>query len=145
MNTLVEDLKKHRLKVTPQRLAIYEMLSNTRQHPSAESIYRALCETHPSMSLATVYKTLDTLKNTGLIQEINVGEDSFRYDANRRPHPHIICVSCHSVHDLPMFDALERLREEARAVTDFEELTEQLYFYGICPMCQNMAEFRASV
>lgn len=65
MEHLAAMLKSKQLKVTPpQRLAIFNILYNTVEHPSAETLYKALQPTHPTMSLATVYKTLDTLKKS---------------------------------------------------------------------------------
>lgn len=135
MEHLTSLLKSKQLKVTPQRLAIFNVLYNTVEHPSAETIYKALHETHPTMSLATVYKTLDTLKRSGLIQELNVGEDSFRYDANAASHPHMICTACHRVFDLHT-DVLDDIKETAQAVTDFEIETEKIFFYGKCGDCK---------
>lgn len=130
-----ELLKSKGLKVTPQRLAIFNILSNTTCHPSAETIYKALQETHPTMSLATVYKTLDSFKKNGLVQELNVGEDSFRYDCTISSHPHIICVECRSVSDMES-QTLQNIREKVSEETKFQLLSEQLYFYGVCPDCQ---------
>lgn len=128
-------LKSKGLKVTPQRLAIFNVLYNTNSHPSAETIYKSLQETHPTMSLATVYKTLDCFKKKDLVQELNVGEDSYRYDAYISSHPHLICVECHDVVDMES-KILQNIREEVSAETQFRLLSEQLYFYGICPKCQ---------
>lgn len=135
MEQLAALLKSKQLKVTPQRLAIFGVLYNTVEHPSAETIYRALQATHPTMSLATVYKTLDTLKKADLIQELNVGEDSFRYDANIDSHPHMICTQCHQVSDLHT-DVLNDIMTRAQAVTDFEIETEKIFFYGKCSSCK---------
>lgn len=128
-------LKENNLKATPQRLAIFHMLYNTKSHPSAEMIYTSLHDTHPTMSLATVYKTLDAFSKNGLIQQLNVGEDSFRYDANACAHPHIICTECHQVFDMEL-DGVEELRERVKETTSFKLSHEQLYFYGVCPKCQ---------
>lgn len=128
-------LKSKGLKVTPQRLAIFNVLTNTTCHPSAETIYNALQETNPTMSLATVYKTLDSFKKNGLVQELNVGEDSFRYDACIHSHPHLICVECREVSDMES-QVLQNIRNEVSKETEFKLLSEQLYFYGICPSCQ---------
>jgi Fur family peroxide stress response transcriptional regulator len=136
MQQLADKLKSKQLKVTPQRLAIFKTLYHTVEHPSAETIYQTLQPTHPTMSLATVYKTLDTLKKSGLIQELNVGEDSFRYDARPNSHPHIICVSCNCVLDLDT-DVLNDTMEKVQANTDFELISQQMFFYGHCPKCQN--------
>lgn len=135
METLTSILKSKKLTVTPQRLAIFSILYNTKSHPSAEDIYKSLQETNPTMSLATVYKTLDCFKKNNLVQEFNVGEDSFRYDVNVDSHPHLICTECHKVSDMDS-KILENIREEVSKETDFKLINEQLYFYGICPNCQ---------
>lgn len=137
ITSIAEVLKEKNLKVTPQRLAIYSMLKNTTKHPSVETIYKQLEKDHPAMSLATVYKTLDTFKKSGLVQELNVGEDSFRYDAHCECHPHFICEKCMEVFDLPVIDSMPVVIEELSQKTGFEIKKEQAYFYGICNHCRN--------
>ncbi len=137
MLELTNILKDHNLKVTPQRLSIFKMLKNTTAHPSAETIYTSIHEEYPTMSLATVYKTLDALVKHGLVQQLNVGEDSYRYDADTLPHPHIKCTSCHKVVDMYRVKSVELLRKEVAEMTQFKLSHEQLYFYGTCPECQN--------
>lgn len=137
MITLTEKLKANNLKVTPQRLAIYSLLSKTDKHPSAETIYNELKETYPTMSLATVYKTLSSLKLANLIQELNVGEDSFRYDANTEFHTHIICTKCNRVFDFHSPHLLENIKKDIESKTDFNILHEQVYFFGTCKDCKN--------
>lgn len=129
-------LKEKGLKVTPQRLAIVNLLKNTKEHPSAETIYKKLSSDFPTMSLATVYKTLEMLKNIGLVQELNVGEGSFRYDANIESHPHVVCLSCNRVDDLDE-SVLKDVMDEVKKHTDYLLTEQKLYFYGYCPECQN--------
>lgn len=136
MLELTAILKNHGLKVTPQRLSIFKMLRNTQAHPSAETIYKSLQEEYPTMSLATVYKTLDTFVQQGLVQQLNVGEDSYRYDADTSEHSHIQCTKCKCVKDLPPLTHLSELRAEVQKATGFSLSHEQLYFYGLCTDCQ---------
>ena len=135
MTNSTDILKSKGLKVTPQRLAIFNVLYNTTSHPSAETIYNSLQETYPTMSLATVYKTLDCFKKNNLVRELNVGEDSYRYDVVVDSHPHLICVECHKVSDMES-EVLQNIREKVSSETKFQLITEQLYFYGVCPECQ---------
>lgn len=139
MERLAEILKTKKLKVTPQRLAIYKVLYETTAHPTAETIYNALQETHPTMSLATVYKTLDALKKANLVMELNVGDDSSRYDANISSHPHMVCYECNRVMDLHS-DKLEKMRDLVQDDTDFEIYSEKVYFYGVCKDCKDAKE-----
>ena len=134
MDTIAPIFKEKKLKLTPQRLAVYNYLLNTTSHPSADIIYTDIHIQYPTMSLATVYKALKTLVDVGLIQEINVGEGNFRYDANTAPHPHIQCIGCGKVEDLDGF-SLEKLNTEATNYTTFDVLYNKVYFYGTCKDC----------
>ena len=132
---ITELLREKGFKVTPQRLAVYEVLSRTKAHPNAETIYNKLQPNYPTMSLATVYKTLDILSEIGLVQVLNVGEDSFRYVAETMSHPHIRCVSCNRVDDV--FDVQdEALIKSVTEKSGYHLTGRQLYFFGRCPECQ---------
>ena len=139
MKEIAAIFKAKKLKLTPQRLAVYRYLMGTKKHPSAETIYKALQEDYPTMSLATVYKAINTLVDVGLIQEINVGEGNFRYDFNAEPHPHIQCIKCGRVDDLENLD-YTHLNEEAQKHSNYRILSNKMYFYGICEECQNKHE-----
>lgn len=141
MKETAQVLREKGLKVTPQRIAVYNMLLHTQSHPNAETIYRTLEVTNPTMSLATVYKTLDYFKQLGLVQELNVGEGSARYDAVVRCHPHTVCTCCGSVSDLEN-DELTNLHLKLSTPLDFQVECEQLILYGKCAKCQ-MAEQEA--
>jgi len=136
MNNLTEVFKDKKLKLTPQRIAVYKYLKTTKEHPSAEVIYKALQPEYSTMSLATVYKALKTLVEVGLIQELNVGEGNFRYDGNMCEHSHIQCLGCGKVDDIEGF-CLSDLNQTIKDHTDYEVLTNQVYFYGLCNECKN--------
>ncbi len=134
-NDITVLLRSRGFKVTPQRLAIYEVLYNSKEHPSAEMIFSRLQSVYPTMSLATVYKTIEILREIGLVQILNAGEDSFRYDANTDNHPHIRCLICGRVDDLEGVDSHHFINMIAKQ-TDYKITGQQFYFYGICPECQ---------
>ncbi len=127
--------KEKKLKLTPQRIAVYNYLKSTKEHPSAETIHKALKENYPTMSLATVYKTLKVLVEVNLIQEINVGEGNFRYDGTTMAHPHIHCINCCKVDDLEGV-SFDDLNSKVKNNTDYEILSNKVYFYGLCPECK---------
>ena len=127
--------KEKKLKLTPQRLAVYQYLKSTNEHPSAEIIYNALQATYPTMSLATVYKSLKTLVEVNLVQELNVGEGNFRYDANCFEHCHIQCVKCCKVEDL-MNLPLPNLNSIVEENSDYKVNWNKVFFYGLCKECQ---------
>lgn len=135
MDDIILTFKEKKLKLTPQRLAIYQYLKSTDEHPSAETIYKSLQPNYPTMSLATVYKTLKTLVEIGLVQEINIGEGNFRYDGNCSEHGHIQCIKCGKIDDLcdVDFSPLNKMVEEN---TQYKVKWNKLFFYGLCKDCQ---------
>lgn len=135
MENLALLFREKNLKLTPQRYAIYKYLLSTKSHPSAEMIYEKIIADYPTMSLATVYKTVKTLSEIGLVQELNVEEDNFRFDANVAMHPHIVCLSCGRVDDLENVD-FSFLNREAENHTDYKIQNHKLYFYGYCSKCK---------
>lgn len=134
MDTIASIFKDKKLKLTPQRLAVYKYLRSTKEHPSAETIYKTLQPEYPTMSLATVYKSLKTLVDVNLIQELNVGEGNFRYDANPNEHCHLQCINCSKVDDLDgiSFNDLNKIAEKN---SNYKILTNKIFFYGICNKC----------
>ena len=132
--SITELLRENGFKVTPQRLAVYEVLANTKEHPSAEMIFNKLQTNYPTMSLATVYKTIDILKEVGLVQILNAGEDSFRYDADISDHAHIRCLECDRVDDIFDVDSTSFIKK-VESDTSYKLSGHQFYFYGTCPAC----------
>lgn len=129
-------LREKGFKVTPQRLAIYSALSGTKEHPSAEMLFNQLQPHYPTMSLATVYKTIEILRELELVQVLNTGEDSFRYDADTSNHPHIRCLSCQRVDDVDPLE-WESFYKTVTDSTGYELSGHQFYFYGLCPACRD--------
>lgn len=135
MDNLTTVFREKKLKLTPQRIAVYKYLQSTKEHPSAEVIFNALQPLYPTMSLATVYKALKTLVEVNLVQEINLGEGNSRYDGNTCPHSHLQCVHCGKVEDVDGV-CFNDLNDEVREHTDYDILYNQIYFYGVCPDCK---------
>lgn len=133
---LSRKLKEAGLRVTPQRLAIYDALVTSDAHPTAQLLYEHLQPELPSLSQATVYNTLQVLATRGLIQEVgDVGDGAVRYDGNPAPHVNLVCTNCHCVKDV--FDiAFDRITEHVSARSGFEPQGVRITFYGLCPQCQ---------
>ncbi|MDA8432612.1 MAG: transcriptional repressor [Nitrospiraceae bacterium] len=123
-------------KLTPQRLAILGFLEGNTSHPSAEEIDSALSEKFPTMSLATVYNTLETLRQRGLVRELSIDPDKKRFDPNVSPHNHLICMECRRVVDVQEnFPLSLGLQDKA----GFDIIGHHVEFYGICPECRRAA------
>ncbi len=115
--------------------AVYAALAATKRHPSAETLYRTLREIYPTISLTTVYANLAKLREEGSVICVGVVEGKERFDANVRPHPHLICEGCGSVTDidgLPELGYLDRAAEERCCGW---VRTHEITFRGLCQRC----------
>ncbi len=93
-------LKDKNLKATPQRIAVLKSL-NKHTHPNIDELYEDIKKEHPSVSLATIYKNVNALKEANLVAEVNVPNGKMKYDIFVEPHIHVICDKCLSVLDIP--------------------------------------------
>jgi Fur family peroxide stress response transcriptional regulator len=122
------------LKLTPQRLAILEYLDGNKEHPSAEDVYKAVSKKFPTMSLATVYNTLMTLKQRGLIKELTMDPLKMRFDPQPTPHHHLICMDCRKIVDIHSRFKIPLPEGESE---EFEIVGHHIEFYGRCSKCKN--------
>jgi len=83
---IAQILRSQGFKVTPQRIAIYDALRGHHDHPTAEMLYHTLRPEHPSMSLATVYKTMEIFEKIGLVKILEVGDERAHYDWDTEAH-----------------------------------------------------------
>lgn len=120
------------LKLTPQRIAILDYLEGNLSHPSAEDVYRAVQRKFPTMSFATVYNTLETLKGRGRVVELTGDPGKKRFDPNPRPHHHLICTRCRRIEDLHVEF---RLNVPVRDLAGYAVTGNHIEFYGTCPAC----------
>jgi Fe2+ or Zn2+ uptake regulation protein len=88
-------------RFTEQRAAVYRYLLGTEAHPTADDVFTSVRHQIPDISLATVYKSLETLVGCGLAVKLTYGDGSARYDARTDPHPHARCLDCGAVLDVP--------------------------------------------
>ncbi len=92
-------LKDRGLKATPQRIAVLEELSR-KKHPTIDELYSNIRKKNPTISLATVYKNVNLLKDNGIVIDINTVNGKMRYDCFTNPHIHVVCKTCGSIEDL---------------------------------------------
>jgi Fur family peroxide stress response transcriptional regulator len=132
---LIAALKEHDFRLTPQRVELVRLIAVSEGHPSAAQLYEQIKRKFPTMSPATVYKTLALLKELGQVMEIDLRDDS-HYDGNRpQPHAHIICMKCNKIVDGEMLLAPEVVTQMEN-LSGYSILRPQLSFYGLCPDCQ---------
>jgi Fur family transcriptional regulator, peroxide stress response regulator len=99
-DSFVERCRERGIRVTPQRLAVYRVLATDTSHPTAESVHDRLRGEMSSLSLATVYRILDTLEHEGLVRRVSTTDSAGRFDAKLTPHQHAVCRVCGAMADL---------------------------------------------
>lgn len=120
------------LRCTPQRMAVLDYLVRHPDHATAEELWPALNKRQAQASRATVYNTLHTLVEAGLVREFKLDGNAARYDACLHPHHHFVCDRCGGVEDLEWFEvpALERKRAGVRSIRSYEIVVR-----GVCSKC----------
>jgi Fe2+ or Zn2+ uptake regulation protein len=117
-------------KVTPQRLMIYEALEADTSHPSAEAVFERIRQKMPTVSLTTVYKTLNELVAIGELRRFDVNGVS-HFDPRTDAHAEAVCLRCNAIQDVEFRGA-----PTAPAVQGFEIVGQTQTFYGYCESCR---------
>jgi len=133
---LKEKYKNLGLKLTPQRIAIFEFLEGNTSHPSAEEIFQHVSEKYPTMSFSTVYNTLEALRKNNQVMELTIDQSRKRYDPNTEHHHHLICTKCKKIRDIHKVFPLNLSAEERG---DFIVTGNHVEFYGLCGECKEEA------
>lgn len=121
------------MRITPQRLEVLKMISASTAHPDADVVYENVKKTMPKISLDTVYRTLSSLEELGLIFRVDNELVKTRYDANFAPHAHFLCVKCGEVYDIFTKEEIKPPKESF----DFGEVLQtNLQIKGICNKCK---------
>lgn len=135
MEKLISKYKSTGFKLTPQRLAILKILEGNTNHPTADDIFRQLKETYPTVSFATVYNTIQALRDRGDLLEITIDPQRKHFDPNPEPHHHIMCTVCRKIDDIFVdYSAALKLPEEIK--NGYRLLGNHVDFYGVCEDCR---------
>lgn len=133
---IAELFRSRGLKVTPQRECILEVLSaDGGRHPTADAVYAEARRRMPTMSLRTVYQTLNDLAAMGELQQLDLGTGSTRFDPNTDVHHHLVCVRCGKVRDL--YADYSHLEIPSGAGEGFSVGDAEVVFRGLCDTCQD--------
>lgn len=135
----IEVMKNKGFKVTHQRLVVLDYLQHSKKHPSAEMIYNDLKEKYPTMSLATIYNTLEMLMKINLVVDIGAPEERRRFDGILVEHSHFFCTKCGKIEDLTV-PGIEQLFEKAKASHPGTINHCRLDFFGFCEECRAQEE-----
>lgn len=122
-------------RFTEQRAAVYRCLSATTSHPNADEVFQNVRSEVPGISLATVYKSLETLVSCGLATKLSYSDGSARFDGRTDPHHHARCVFCGRVMDVPGEFTRDEMEELAEGLPGFSISGYRLELTGRCKDC----------
>ena len=133
---LISILRKNGFKVTPQRLEICKELLSRDDHPTAEQVFDKVSKQHPTISMTTIYHTLDMLKKLNIISELGFSNQSTRYDPNTSVHVNVICQKCGKIWD---YESASISRQWTSIVSEIEvnPVGQRLDAYVVCDNCKD--------
>jgi Fur family peroxide stress response transcriptional regulator len=123
------------LKMTHQRVEIYDELAKASDHPSPETLYRRLIPRMPTVSLDTVYRTLSTLSKNNLVSKVETVQSQVRFEAVVNPHHHLICRECQQISDFP-WSSFEKINLPREIGSWGTVEKKSAVLTGICRKCQ---------
>lgn len=135
LSQVLELLKEKKVRVTPQRKAILEYLMQSKEHPTAEQIFREVSKDFGSMSLATVYNTMNIFSHLNIVEEMKFNGITSHYDFKHHDHHHICCMYCGQIADVHYQD-LGPLIQYAQKETGYKVISANVELIGICQACQ---------
>lgn len=128
---LINELKSKKIRLSHQRLKVLEYLTTNYNHPTADQIYNGLHNEVPTLSKTTVYNTLNSLIDAGLVKSINIEDNEVRYDINTHNHGHFKCESCKNIYDFNIdIDSFETEQLNGFKIND-----KNVFFKGTCNKC----------
>lgn len=126
--------RSHGLKLTPQRIAVYRIMLNSKDHPSAETVFSKARKKFPAISFDTVNRTLLMLNEIGSAFIVEGSGDARRFDANNEPHQHFKCVKCKKIIDM-FHEPFNNIKLPRNKIKNFKVLRATVYIEGICKSC----------
>jgi Fe2+ or Zn2+ uptake regulation protein len=133
VDELTELFRAQGLKVTPQRRSVFAVLAGASHHPTAEAVHAAVRTEMPTVSLRTVYQTLNDLASMGELAALDLGTGATRFDPNLAPHHHLVCEGCGRVEDL--HTEFPGVALPSGDPSGFEVSSTEIVFRGRCGAC----------
>lgn len=128
-----------KFSMTRQRRVILEELRKVTSHPTADEVYQLVRGRLPRISLGTVYRNLEMMSESAIIQKLSISGSQMRFDGNPEEHYHVKCIRCGRVDDLPV-EPIKGIEEIVREVIDYKILGWNVEFIGLCPTCKNESQ-----
>ncbi len=136
--TVRKILLQHQIRPSRQRLDIFEFMLHHQFHPTADLIYQALVKDYPSLSKTTIYNTLKTFLQAGIIRDITIDGDETRFDVVTENHGHFKCEHCGTIFNFRFDIDLTNIHD----LDTFDVRDKQVYFKGTCPECLKKTQDR---
>ncbi|MEM3586055.1 MAG: Fur family transcriptional regulator [Candidatus Jordarchaeaceae archaeon] len=136
---IISRLRRRGYKVTPQRLEIYKAVKSSEGHPTADNIYQEVKKRNPTISAATVYKTMGILEKMGEVQRIGKVNGKMVYDKNTIVHVNFHCINCGRVEDIES-NLIEKLIKEVQNKTKSKIISQSINLYACCSKCQKVKQ-----
>ena len=135
LEKLVLHSKKKGLKLTPQRMVIFSILSESHQHVTVDEVYQRASAEYPMLSPATVYRNMEQMVEAGLLTQLDLGGTSMRYDTNLDEHHHFVCSKCGKVSDIYL-DKVNYKPDESRSQLGKAQINSlDPHLQGLCGEC----------
>jgi Fur family transcriptional regulator, peroxide stress response regulator len=135
LEKLIKKSKDKGLKLTPQRMIIFNIIAEGNRHITADEIYQMAKAEYPMLSPATVYRNMEQLVEAGLLTHLDLGGPSTRYDTNLEEHHHFVCEKCGKITDLYLKDIRYVLDPDKSNLSEVRISSPQLYLHGTCGEC----------
>jgi Fur family peroxide stress response transcriptional regulator len=137
LQELLARLRQRGNRLTPQRVAIVKVILSHEGHPTVDEIHREIVQDFPTTSLATVYKTMNLLKENGEVLELGFGDLGSRFDGRKPyPHPHMICTKCGKILDSEVA-GFDKIVAQLAEQTGFLVENHRFDIFGLCSACRN--------
>jgi Fur family peroxide stress response transcriptional regulator len=134
IDDFIQICQEHRLKITPQRVAIYLELLNSNTHPTADIIYQIVKKEYPNISFDTVNRTLMTFAQIGILEVVEIFGGAKRFDTDAKDHHHLHCIRCGQIQDFTN-DDYDNLVVPADIHKYFQVKSKRVVLKGICKAC----------
>jgi Fe2+ or Zn2+ uptake regulation protein len=138
---LAKAMRTHGYRVTAQRTIILETISHMGGHLSAQQVYQEAVKRLPGLNLATVYRTVESLQEAGLIDTFSTSIEPMQFSLrdSDHPHAHLVCRVCGGVQELDS-ERIKPLQEMVQRETDFRVDTNHMTLEGLCASCRKDQE-----
>ena len=135
VDNVISTLKKEGFRITPQRMAILDCILKTSDHPTAERIHKIVRRKYPMVSLSTIYKTLDLLKDRKIVNKIEIGGET-RFDAHTDEHINLICMNCSHIEDVDD-GSIKEIRQRISRRSQYYIVRGSIELFGYCNKCKS--------